>query len=98
LLENLPDKPYAYFVHSYYCVPTDETDILITVDYGIPFTAGVEHDNVYGVQFHPEQSQQVVLQILSNFFASEGLFSTILIALAIAPLLPFFKSEISNIR
>jgi glutamine amidotransferase len=67
LLENLPDNPYAYFVHSYYCVPEDETDILITVDYGIPFTAAVERGSVYGVQFHPEKSQQVGLQILSNF-------------------------------
>jgi glutamine amidotransferase len=69
LLDKLPDTPYAYFVHSYYCLPADENDILITVDYGIPFTAGVERDNVYGVQFHPEKSQQVGLQILSNFLA-----------------------------
>lgn len=69
LLSDLPDSPYAYFVHSYYCEPADETDILITVDYGIPFTAGIERDNVYGVQFHPEKSQQVGLQILRNFLA-----------------------------
>ena len=69
LLEKMPDNPYAYFVHSYYCEPADESDILITVDYGIPFTAGVERDNVYGVQFHPEKSQQVGLQILRNFLA-----------------------------
>lgn len=67
LLENLPDTAYAYFVHSYYCLPEDESDILITVDYGITFTAGVEHANVFGVQFHPEKSQQVGLQILRNF-------------------------------
>lgn len=69
LLENLPENPYAYFVHSYYCIPTDEKDILISVDYGLPFTAAVEHENVFGVQFHPEKSQQVGLQILSNFLA-----------------------------
>jgi glutamine amidotransferase len=69
LLENMPENPYAYFVHSYYCVPALESDILITVDYGIPFTAGVERANVYGVQFHPEKSQQVGLQILRNFLA-----------------------------
>jgi glutamine amidotransferase len=70
LLENLPDTPYAYFVHSYYCKPDEEQDVLITVDYGIPFTAAVERDNVYGVQFHPEKSQQVGLQILRNFLTS----------------------------
>ncbi|MDQ7024285.1 MAG: imidazole glycerol phosphate synthase subunit HisH [Anaerolineae bacterium] len=69
LLDNMPENPYAYFVHSYYCDPDDESDILITVDYGIPFTAAVERDNVYGVQFHPEKSQQVGLQILRNFLA-----------------------------
>lgn len=69
LLDKLPEPSYAYFVHSYYCLPDDEKDILITVDYGIPFTAGVERANVYGVQFHPEKSQQVGLQILSNFLA-----------------------------
>jgi glutamine amidotransferase len=69
LLSNLPENPYAYFVHSYYCVPDDSTDILISVDYGIPFTAAVERANVYGVQFHPEKSQQLGLQILRNFLA-----------------------------
>jgi glutamine amidotransferase len=69
LLSNLPENPYAYFVHSYYCVPEDATDILISVDYGTPFTAAVERANVYGVQFHPEKSQQVGLQILQNFLA-----------------------------
>lgn len=69
LIDNLPDNPYAYFVHSYYCMPENDEDILISVDYGISFTAAVERDNVYGVQFHPEKSQQVGLQILKNFLA-----------------------------
>ncbi|GAB5492153.1 MAG: imidazole glycerol phosphate synthase subunit HisH [Phototrophicaceae bacterium] len=69
LLGDLPDNPYAYFVHSYYCVPDNAEDILISVDYGINFTAAIERNNVYGVQFHPEKSQQVGLQILKNFLA-----------------------------
>ncbi|MEO1288060.1 MAG: imidazole glycerol phosphate synthase subunit HisH [Chloroflexota bacterium] len=69
LLGSLPDNPYAYFVHSYYCLPENDNDVLVTVDYGIPFTAAVERNNVYGVQFHPEKSQQVGLQILTNFLA-----------------------------
>lgn len=69
LLGSLPETPYAYFVHSYYCVPDNADDVLVTVDYGLPFTAAVERDNVYGVQFHPEKSQQVGLQILTNFLA-----------------------------
>lgn len=69
MLAGLPDDAYAYFVHSYYCVPENPDDVLITVDYGIPFTAGVERDNVFGVQFHPEKSQTVGLQLLRNFLA-----------------------------
>lgn len=69
LLAGLPDDAYAYFVHSYYCVPENHADVLITVDYGIPFTAAVERDNVFGVQFHPEKSQTVGLQLLRNFLA-----------------------------
>lgn len=67
LLAQITDANYAYFVHSYYCVPKHEADVLITVDYGIPFTAGVQRDNLYGVQFHPEKSQTTGLTILNNF-------------------------------
>lgn len=67
LLAGLPDPSYAYFVHSYYCVPSDERDVLITADYGGSFTAGVRRDNVFGVQFHPEKSQRTGLRILKNF-------------------------------
>jgi len=72
LLEGLPEVSYAYFVHSYYCVPDEPEDSLITVDYGIQFTAGVQRGNIYGVQFHPEKSQRVGLQILRNFLSLRG--------------------------
>jgi len=67
LLNNISADSYAYFVHSYYCVPTNPQDIILSVDYGIPFTAGVAHGNLFGVQFHPEKSQRIGLQILTNF-------------------------------
>lgn len=67
LLEGLEKDSYAYFVHSYYCVPANREDVLITVDYGIPFTAAIQRDNIYGVQFHPEKSQRTGLRILTNF-------------------------------
>lgn len=67
LLQNMPDPAYAYFVHSYYCEPTNADDVLVTVDYGVPFTAAVQRDHIYGVQFHPEKSQQTGLQLLQNF-------------------------------
>jgi glutamine amidotransferase len=67
LLRGLPDESFAYFVHSYHCVPEDPADVTAVVDYGIPFAAVVEHDNICGVQFHPEKSQRTGLLILKNF-------------------------------
>ncbi len=67
LLAGVAPGSYSYFVHSYYCVPTDAAATLATTDYGQPFTAIVAQDNIYGIQFHPEKSQQVGLQILRNF-------------------------------
>ncbi len=67
LLKNIELDSYAYFVHSYYCVPANREDTLISVCYGDDFCAGIQRDNVYGVQFHPEKSQKTGLQILTNF-------------------------------
>jgi glutamine amidotransferase len=67
LLHGLSAARYAYFVHSYYCIPQQASDLLITADYGMTFAAGVQRENIYGVQFHPEKSQSVGLRILSNF-------------------------------
>jgi len=67
LLDGLTPDSYGYFVHSYYCTPQRPEDVVAEVDYGLPFTAIVQHDNVYGVQFHPEKSQTMGLQIYSNF-------------------------------
>ena len=67
LLQNLGASNFAYFVHSYYCAPTGDDTVLASVDYGVEFAAVVQHENIYGVQFHPEKSQATGLRILSNF-------------------------------
>lgn len=67
LMNGISEAQYAFFVHSYYCVPDNPADVLTTTDYGIPFTSGVQHENIYGVQFHPEKSQRTGLQLLKNF-------------------------------
>ncbi len=64
------DGEYAYFVHAYYARPTDPAATVATTDYGDPFpsiVAGVEHENVFGTQFHPEKSGETGLRILRNF-------------------------------
>jgi glutamine amidotransferase len=67
LLAGLDDGVFTYFNHSYYCIPGDLADIAATTDYGITFASAVQRDVLFGVQFHPEKSQQVGLHILSNF-------------------------------
>jgi len=67
LLNGLGEENYVYFVHSYYCAPTDQDTVVASVDYGVEFAAFVQQDNMYGVQFHPEKSQKIGLQILANF-------------------------------
>ena len=71
LLAGITAGSYAYFVHSYYCDPAEETAVLAHTDYGHPFTAIVAQDNLYGIQFHPEKSQAVGLRILRNYVEME---------------------------
>ena len=63
------DGQYAYFVHSYYAKPDDESAIIATTDYEIAFPAIVANEagNVFGTQFHPEKSGETGLRILQNF-------------------------------
>lgn len=67
LLSDISDGDYFYFVHSYYVDTPDKDIILTTTDYGINFTSAVCRDNVYGVQFHPEKSQDIGLKIFKRF-------------------------------
>lgn len=56
-----------YFLHSYYFAPRQPEDVLATTDYGGRFASAVRHNNIYGVQFHPEKSHQWGIQLLKNF-------------------------------
>jgi glutamine amidotransferase len=62
-------KPYVYFAHSYYCPLVDGTAAIC--DYIQPYTAVLEHGNVYGVQFHPEKSGAMGLRIVRNFVEAQ---------------------------
>ncbi|RJR22741.1 MAG: imidazole glycerol phosphate synthase subunit HisH [Nitrospiraceae bacterium] len=67
LFAGIPDQSYFYFVHSYYVAPEEASVISTTTDYGIEFTSSVRKDNIFAVQFHPEKSQTLGLQVLKNF-------------------------------
>lgn len=73
LWRGLPDHAYAYFVHSYYVAPENPAVIAATTDYGIDYASVVARGNLYGIQFHPEKSQDVGERILRNWLAVCGL-------------------------
>lgn len=67
LLDRIQKGDYAYFNHSFYCQAAHPSDVIAETEYGIRFACAVQRGNISGVQFHPEKSQQVGLQILKNF-------------------------------
>ena len=68
LWEQLPGNSRVYFVHSYYVDPTESGIRAATVTHGSQtVTAAIARDNLMAVQFHPEKSSSVGLQIISNF-------------------------------
>lgn len=70
LLANLPAHPYLYFAHSYYAPVTETT--AATCHYTLPYTAALESNNIFGVQFHPEKSGPLGLRIVRNFVELNG--------------------------
>jgi imidazole glycerol phosphate synthase glutamine amidotransferase subunit len=69
LLRGVAARPYVYFAHSYY-VP-DNPRAAAVCTYELPYTALLESDNVFGVQFHPEKSGPIGLGIVRNFVEME---------------------------
>ena len=65
LMQGIPQDSFVYFTHSYRAPIVQETTA--ATEYGGLFSAAVERENVFGVQFHPEKSSDVGLRILSNF-------------------------------
>jgi len=65
LFKDIKDESYFYFAHSYY-LPKIDSSIALT-EYDVEFTAAIELNNFYGVQFHPEKSGEAGTQLLKNF-------------------------------
>lgn len=65
LLKGLNEPIYVYFANSYYAPPVEATSAIC--DYQLQFSAVIERDNIYGVQFHPEKSGPTGLKIIKNF-------------------------------
>jgi imidazole glycerol-phosphate synthase subunit HisH len=65
LFAGIRNNSFGYFTHSY-CAPVTQGTVAVT-EYGQPFSAAVERDNIFGVQFHPEKSGEAGVQVLRNF-------------------------------
>ena len=68
-LKEIEDGAFTYFVHSYAATGCKPAEILATVDYGGQIVAIIGRENIIATQFHPEKSQAVGLQLISNFLA-----------------------------
>jgi glutamine amidotransferase len=72
LWAGIPQSSRFYFVHSYYALPDEQSVIAATSDYPDAFACALAQDNIFAVQFHPEKSQAVGLQLLDNFLHWDG--------------------------
>jgi glutamine amidotransferase len=72
MLQDVPDKSYVYFVHSFHVVPDDKSVIATTTPYGFEFVSSIWKDNIFATQFHPEKSQALGLSILKRFGEMKG--------------------------
>jgi len=66
LFKDIVNNSDFYFVHSYHIEMNSKYNIQST-DYGYNFVSAIEHNNIFGVQFHPEKSQKAGLQLIKNF-------------------------------
>jgi glutamine amidotransferase len=66
---SLVEPVHYYFAHSFAAEPLDRSVVLATTEYGPAFTSAVGHENIVGVQFHPEKSQRAWLGLLERFFS-----------------------------
>jgi glutamine amidotransferase len=67
LFEGLEKDALFYFLHSYYMECNNPDDVLAVTEYGDQFTCAAYHENIYGIQFHPEKSHKYGETLLANF-------------------------------
>lgn len=65
IYSGIKEESDVYFVHSFYCELSEDTSSIC--DYILPFSASLQKDNFYAMQFHPEKSGEIGSQLLQNF-------------------------------
>ena len=69
VLDGIDEGSAVYFVHGYHVEVIDQQHVLARADYGGPVVAAIGCDNIFGVQFHPEKSQDIGQRLLTNWLA-----------------------------
>ncbi|TYC12048.1 imidazole glycerol phosphate synthase subunit HisH [Bizionia gelidisalsuginis] len=69
LFKNIKEDAFMYLVHSFYAVTNAQT--IATTHYDLDYASALQHNNFYGVQFHPEKSGEIGAQLLRNFLTLE---------------------------
>jgi glutamine amidotransferase len=77
LFLHIEEHPRFYFVHSYHVVCQNPDDILATTSHGYDFHSAFSHENITGVQFHPEKSHKFGMQMLKNFIENCRCYDTV---------------------
>jgi imidazole glycerol-phosphate synthase subunit HisH len=67
LTEEFDDEFRFYFVHSYFVKADLEENSILRTTYGVTFDSGIQKDNIFGAQFHPEKSHRFGMQLFKNF-------------------------------
>lgn len=67
LTENFHAEFKFYFVHSFYVKADNEENSILRTRYGLTFDSGIQKDNIFGFQFHPEKSHKFGMQLFENF-------------------------------
>jgi imidazole glycerol-phosphate synthase subunit HisH len=67
LTADFPAESRFYFVHTYAVHCESPDNAILRTTHGVEFDAAIQHDNIYGVQFHPEKSHKFGMQLLKNF-------------------------------
>lgn len=67
IFAGIPDEANFYFVHSYYAEPEDKSLVIGETEYGITFCSAISRGNLVAVQFHPERSGDIGLEVYDNF-------------------------------
>jgi glutamine amidotransferase len=67
LTQNFEEEARFYFVHSYYVKVENQENSVLKTKYGLEFDSAIQHNNIYGAQFHPEKSHKYGMKLLENF-------------------------------